>query len=184
MRQNRTGQTAADNKEARATVTLPAELLTLLADDPAMYDSIDKKRQFLAQYMDACIHDISGEKAEIPVTELAAGLRHKAEWIREHIRKTEWVEDAKGNGWFNGYYDDHGERVEGEFDSGVRMMLTGQVFSVMAGTASDEQIAKIAKSADRRLQRSMSRRWTLSAAVSIRESRSTLTAGEEDFIIT
>ncbi len=150
-RKNRTGQKAAEDKEIWATVTISKELITLLTDDPALYDSIEEKQRLLAQYMDTCIHDIDGEKAEIFVTELAAGLRHKAEWIREHIRKTEWVEDAEGNGWFNGYYDDHGERVEGEFDSGVRMMLTGQVFSVMAGTASDDQIAKIAKSADRYL---------------------------------
>ena len=31
------------------------------------------------------------------------------------------------------------------------MMLTGQVFSIMAGTATDEQIRQITKSADRYL---------------------------------
>lgn len=140
-----------EKKGAQATVTLSQEIITLLEDDPALYDSIEEKQQLLERYMDTCIHDVDGEKAEIFVTELAAGLRHKAEWIREHIRKTEWVEDSEGNGWFNGYYDNHGERVEGEFDSGVRMMLTGQVFSVMAGTASDAQVEKIVKSADRYL---------------------------------
>ena len=42
-------------------------------------------------------------------------------------------------------------QVEGEMRSGVRMMLTGQVFSIMAGTATDEQIRQITKSADRYL---------------------------------
>lgn len=41
---------------------------------------------------------------------------------------------------FNGYYDNHGRQVEGDTKTGVRMMLTGQVFSIMAGTATEEQI--------------------------------------------
>lgn len=135
----------------QATVTLSQELLMLLTDDPVLYDSTERKQQLLEKYVNTCLHDVGGAQAEVFVTELTAGLRHKAEWIKEHIRKTEWVEDSEGNGWFNGYYDNHGERVEGEFDSGVRMMLTGQVFSIMAGTASDHQIGKIAESADRYL---------------------------------
>ncbi len=135
----------------KATVPLSKELLTLLTDNPALYDSIEKKRRLLEAYMDTCIHDVTGEQINVSVTELAAGLRHKAEWLKEHIRQTEWVEDSEGNGWFNGYYDNHGKRVEGEFDTGVRMMLTGQVFSVMAGTASKEQTEQIIKSADRYL---------------------------------
>ena len=66
----------------------------------------------------------------------------------EHIRNNEWVTDANGNGWFNGYYDNSGRQVEGEHENGVRMMLTGEVFSVMAGTATKEQTAEIIKSAD------------------------------------
>ena len=46
----------------------------------------------------------------------------------EHIRKNEWVKDSEENGWFNGYYDNHGRQVEGDTKTGVRMMLTGQVF--------------------------------------------------------
>ncbi len=51
-------------------------------------------------------------------------------------------------GWFNSYYDNHGRAVEGITDNGVRMMLTGQVFAVMSGTASEEQVRKICRSAD------------------------------------
>ena len=56
----------------------------------------------------------------------------------EHIRKNEWVKDSEESGWFNGYYDNHGRQVEGDTKTGVRMMLTGQVFPIMAGTATDE----------------------------------------------
>lgn len=135
----------------RETVTLTEGLAILLRDDAALYDSVEAKQKLLQEYLDTCAHDISGEGAEFSVAELAANFRHKAEWMREHIRKTEWVEDSHGNGWFNGYYDNHGNRVEGEFENGVRMMLTGQVFSIMAGTATEGQTARITKSADRYL---------------------------------
>lgn len=62
--------------------------------------------------------------------------------------------DADGNtaaGWFNSYYDNHGRRVEGFTENGVRMMLTGQVFAVMSGTATDAQVRGIIRSADRYL---------------------------------
>ncbi len=79
---------------------------------------------------------------------MTANLTEKADWMAGHIRMTEWVKDKKGNGWFNGYYDNHGRQVEGEHEKGVRMMLTGQVFAIMGGTATEEQIRSIVKSAD------------------------------------
>ena len=60
----------------------------------------------------------------------------------EHIRKQEWIEGEEGEGWFNSYYDDNKNAAEGFFDSGVRMMLTGQVFAIMSGTADKGQISK------------------------------------------
>ena len=74
--------------------------------------------------------------------------------MKEHIRKSEWIqgtEENKDEGWFNSYYDNHKNPVEGYFDNGVRMMLTGQVFSVMSETAKKEQVRKICNSADRYL---------------------------------
>ena len=50
--------------------------------------------------------------------------------------------DAEGNGWFNGYYDNNGNQVEGVHGGNVRMMLTSQVFSIMSGTADAEMTAK------------------------------------------
>lgn len=68
-----------------------------------------------------------------------------------HVRNHEWIKGEGQEGWFNSYYDDSKNAVEGFFDQGVRMMLTGQVFAVMSGTATDEQIHAICKSADRYL---------------------------------
>lgn len=70
-----------------------------------------------------------------------------ADWLMNHLRSQEWLEE----GWFNSYYDNSKRRVEGIFDSGVRMMLTGQVFAIMSGTATDRQIGSICESADKYL---------------------------------
>ena len=51
-------------------------------------------------------------------------------------------------GWFNSYYDNHKNAVEGIFGDQVRMMLTGQVFAIMSNTATQDQIKQICKSAD------------------------------------
>lgn len=124
------------------------EMRILLETGRAVYDSSDEKGRTLRKYVEACRHNISGETAALGIEELAANLREKADWMAEHIRMTEWVKDEKGNGWFNGYYDNHGRQVEGEHEKGVRMMLTGQVFAIMGGTATEEQIRSIVKSAD------------------------------------
>lgn len=63
----------------------------------------------------------------------------------EHIRVQEWIAEDEAHGWFNGYYDDHKNPVEGCKDGKVRMMLTSQVFAIMSGTATPDQIRKIAR---------------------------------------
>jgi len=140
-------------KTGKQTVALAAEMVLLLEDDEKLYQSVDKKLAVLDSYLTACEHEVSGDKAEICIEKLAANLKKKADFMMRHIRETEWVTDGEGNGWFNGYYDNHGERVEGIINDSVRMMLTGQVFSIMAGTADEAQVAAIAKSADKYLYR-------------------------------
>ena len=67
--------------------------------------------------------------------------------MQEHIRRTEWVTDSKGNGWFNGYYDNQGRALEGEKNGKVSMMLTGQVFAIMNETSTVQQTEQIINSA-------------------------------------
>lgn len=129
------------------SVTLLKEIEVLLKEE-GLYDDAEAKREILLTYMEKCKRTISGEQMEIDTLELATNLEHKGQWILNHIRQTEWVTDGKGNGWYNGYYDNSGNRVEGVHADQIRMMLTGQVFSVMGGTASEEQIEAIVKSAD------------------------------------
>lgn len=140
-------------KTGCAQIELAEELKSLLAGDTALYEDIQAKQKLLSDYTDACRHNLSGKTVFLETAEIAKNLREKSDWIMEHIRRSEWVEDGQGNGWFNGYYDNSGNQVEGAHESGVRMMLTSQVFSIMGGTATTEQIAEIAKSADRYLYR-------------------------------
>ncbi len=132
-------------------IEVAEEMEILFTDDAALYNDIKAKNELLEKYGKSCRHNISGKTVKIPVTEAAKSLRNKSEWMMEHIRKTEWVTDEEGNGWFNGYYDNNGRQVEGVIDEQVRMMLTGEVFSIMAGTATEDQIKAITKSADKYL---------------------------------
>ena len=138
-------------KTGNETVLLAKELLILLNVDKTVFDRIDEKKQVLDAYCETVKHTISGEKVNVRCDELCSILDSMGDWIGEHIRNTEWTTDKDGDGWFNGYYDNSGNAVEGDFPTGIRMMLTGQVFTVMADVATDEQVVAIAKSADKYL---------------------------------
>ncbi len=124
------------------------EVRTLLETDREVYESPAKKERVLGQYVKACRHSVSGKTVTVRIDALADNLEEKADRMAAHIRQAEWVTDQAENGWFNGYYDNHGRQVEGAHEEGVRMMLTGQVFAIMGGTATDDQIRSIVKSAD------------------------------------
>lgn len=111
------------------------------------YDNISAKHEVLNKYFHATNHRISGEMISLEVSRLADDLRGKASWMMEHIRKTEWLEE----GFFNGYYDNDGERVEGRKGKMVRMSLTSQVFPIMSGVALDEQVREAFSAANRYL---------------------------------
>lgn len=127
------------------------ELGLLLEENSAVYESITEKQAILKRYCTAVRHKINGERLQISASELAANLKNKAAWIKKHIREKEWITNKEGFSWFNGYYDNHGRRVEGDFSNGVRMMLTGQVFAIMSEIATKEQVEEIVRSADRYL---------------------------------
>lgn len=78
-------------------------------------------------------------------------LRQKANRIKEHIREKEWITVKSGHSFFNGYYDNRGRRVEGDHKNGVRMTLTGQVFPIMSGIATEEQAKEAYRSAKKYL---------------------------------
>lgn len=131
-------------------IEIAQELEPLLASGHELYENADKKRELLHKYTEQCTHNISGNTIWIDLDQLCENLEEKSEWLMENIRQHEWIQDNE-NGWFNGYYDNHKQKVECCSDGNVRMMLTSQVFAIMSRTAQDEQIKAICKCADQYL---------------------------------
>jgi cellobiose phosphorylase len=144
-------------------VRLAKELLILLdsisskpCDNPTAkpcdYNSIEAKKEVLfGKYFKTAQPELSGDKVEVTIEDLAKDLRRKGQWIFEHIRRQEKIsveESGKTFTWFNGYYDNQGKRVEGDTSGRVRMTLTGQVFALMSGLAGSEDAQAITASVD------------------------------------
>ncbi|WP_310602036.1 GH36-type glycosyl hydrolase domain-containing protein, partial [Anaerosporobacter sp.] len=131
-------------------VEIAQEMSVLLEQDVVLYESIAQKKALLKEYYVKCGRNISGKKVSVSCKELISNLKQKAEWLKQHIRENEWIEESQ-DGWFNGYYDNSGEKVEGVFEQGVRMMLTSQVFTIMSETATAEQVKQMTSAADKYL---------------------------------
>ncbi|MBM3244869.1 MAG: cellobiose phosphorylase [Candidatus Omnitrophica bacterium] len=132
-------------------VTVLKELLPLLDTlqaAPVDYSNPEMKLRTLDSYFKAVKYEISGETISLPAGSLIADLEKKAEWLSGHIRKNEWLEC----GFFNGYYNNSQERVEGKIRGSIRMTLTGQVFAIMSGVALPGQITTLFKNIKKYLQ--------------------------------
>ena len=129
-------------------VDLAAEIKILLDGDhqSVKYDAVTEKQQRLQTYFASCRHTISGDNVSLRTNDLAADIQCKADWMTEKIRTQEWLDGEDGVGWFNGYYDNLGRRVEGNHDGRVYMTLTGQVFPLMCGIATEDQADSIIRS--------------------------------------
>jgi len=132
-------------------VELAEELLVLLSGNDELYDKVEEKRKVLKEYCSKCRHNIRGKVIGIDCNELISNIEGKAKWLKNHIQKNEWISNKEGYSWYNGYYDNNARRVEGDGEYGTRMMLTGQVFTIMSSTATEEQVKSIVKAADRYL---------------------------------
>jgi cellobiose phosphorylase len=134
-------------------VKLAAELMLLLdtLSEPVDYESVVAKQRRLTDYFATCPHALAGTEITVPLSDLAQDLSAKAKWLYTHLRTQERIRNREGFAWFNGYYDNHGQRVEGDHPNGVRMTLTGQVFALMGGIATDEQALEIIQAVDRYL---------------------------------
>ena len=133
-------------EEGHESLALSTPLAALL-DFPAEGWGIpEKMRQGLLGYCASA--DRVWESTSCTAAGLAGKLLAMAGWIRSHIARTEWVGDGADLHWFNSYYDNSGRQVEGLRGETVRMMLTGQVFCILSGTASHEQVREIVRAAD------------------------------------
>ncbi len=143
---------AAENSIEK--VELAAELSILLdtIERDFNYNSVDYKKGVLSDYRRSCNRGISGRKIEVNLTDLISDLESKGQSIFEHLNQNEWIETEAGDRFYNGYYDDDGQRLAGDHPQGVRMTLTGQVFPVMAGVADEDRIQQVVDSADKYLK--------------------------------
>ena len=135
-------------KTGQIEMEILEELLPLIDTKEEVFADRDLKKAVLAEYCNKLKHFNSGRRVTVSALETAQSLRTKAAWIKENIRSQEWLEMGE-YGFFNGYYDNNGCRLEHLTQEKTDMMLTSQVFTIMSRTASDPQIAKIIKTADR-----------------------------------
>ncbi|WP_058300860.1 GH36-type glycosyl hydrolase domain-containing protein [Gorillibacterium timonense] len=144
---------ALRDRKGESTVEVAEEIL-LLMDTIGCgvdYDSVEARRAQLERFYDAAPGKVTGRKTAVEADQLIADLNAKAAWLTEHLREQEWLRSQDGEEWFNGYYNNDGERVEGDHPNGVRITLTGQVFPIMGGVATEEQIGKMVHAVDRYL---------------------------------
>ena len=129
-------------------IDLAEELQVLLTGSNEVYDNVEEKQNILKDYCNKSKHNISGKVIGICCDDLILNIEEKAKWLKEHIQKNEWISNKEGYSWYNGYYDNNARRVEGDGELGTRMMLTGQVFTIMSKTATVEQVESIIKASD------------------------------------
>lgn len=109
------------------------------------------RRERLGAYRVRCAAGFSGKKIHLSAEAIARDLKLKGDALAGHLREHEWVKASSGHAWFNGYYDNQSRRVEGETEAGVRMTLTGQVFPILSGVATNEQVQQCFAAAKRYL---------------------------------
>jgi cellobiose phosphorylase len=142
------------NRRGVHSIALARELDLLLDRLPGnrrIAYGIRAKQQRLDTYLRQVAGDPEGKVREVSTRDLARDLRAKSRDIRQRIRKREWVQLSKREACFNGYYDNRGRRVAGPHPKGARMTLSGQVFPLMAGVATPEQVEQIMRTVQQRL---------------------------------
>ncbi len=143
------------NKKVRLAKELKILLDTLSAKKCNDNNPKEKRKLLFERYFKAVQPQISGEQIEIHAEDLVNDLREKGQWIFEHIQRREKVSLKEGSQeyhWFNGYYDNQGKKVEGQKGGSVQMSLTGQVFAIMSGLATNGEIKGVVQSVNRFLK--------------------------------
>ena len=123
-------------------------LFDTISSSPINYNNNNAKNKLLYKYFALTEGRISGDTITLYKQEIIKDLKRKSDWLLNKIRKSEWLKE----GFFNGYYDDDGKRVEGRAENTLRMTLTGQVFPIMSGIADANQVKAIFLNACRSLQ--------------------------------
>ncbi|MDP3042162.1 MAG: cellobiose phosphorylase [Candidatus Omnitrophota bacterium] len=124
-------------KCGRKELEVAEELKILLTD--FNYQDIAQKHKLLERYFSKTKENLSGKKIRLEAVALSRILSKKSLWMKKYIQKSEWLKE----GFFNGYYDNRKNKVDGKKGNLLRMTLASQVFPIMSGVASPGQIKKI-----------------------------------------
>ncbi|MEC9485208.1 MAG: hypothetical protein UMR38_04980 [Candidatus Izemoplasma sp.] len=128
-----------------ATITLFSALDILL--HAAKVEGVQTKQDILSQYFDR-VSTGSLETKTYNTLKVAKHLNQLGEELLSQVRENEFLAN-ESEGWFNGYYDNNGLPLDNI--SNKDMTLTPQVFAIMSGAATDEQIDQIIQASDRYL---------------------------------
>jgi cellobiose phosphorylase len=120
------------------------EELSILIDFDNYIDT-NSRKDLLMEYFAKVEKNISGAIKEYNTSLLSSKLINKGQVLLDQVRTNEWMQ-LNNEGWFNGYYDGDGYRLESIEDK--HMTLTGQVFAIFSGAATKSQIETIIESAD------------------------------------
>lgn len=112
-----------------------------------------EKRARLQTYFQSVKHQVSGKTVSLPTKELIADLRRKQAFFADHLNQNEWIESNDHSmGWYNGYYDKEGVRLESADSATLKMTLTGQVFPLMAGIVPKHRLPLLLAAVKRNLR--------------------------------
>jgi len=127
-------------------ITIFAEMERLINDD-INYTDYKAKNALLHDYFVSVSHKLSGNVKSLKIEDIIKSLEKKITHLKEHLQNEEWIDINEDQGFYIGYYDNLGRRLEGIVDKEVQMTLTGQVFTIMSGLASLKQIRKVINTA-------------------------------------
>lgn len=125
------------------------EFATLLTDIGIEALSIEARHERLNAFFASVEHQLSGNLVQLDINVVTRNLRQKADKLIQTVRHEEWLESQASLGWFNGYYDNDGQPLDSIEQP--TMTLTGQVFTLMGATATDEQAKKMVKTTRQQL---------------------------------
>jgi len=136
------------NQEKIALLKEALPLLDTLTSRKIDYSKVPAKRKLLEKYFQSVKGDILGKRIFLDKQSVIRDLKNKSDWMYKHIRNKAWLKE----GFFNGYYDNSGQRVEGNIKGVMRMTLAGQVFPLMSGIANKKQAGDLINNAWRHLR--------------------------------
>ncbi|MEJ2594175.1 MAG: cellobiose phosphorylase [bacterium] len=112
------------------------------------YDDPKAKQDRLNSYFEKVRKQVSGKKIPVKMDDLIADLREKSDHISSLLRDQEWITVEKGEGFFNGHYDNLGQAIDGINDKEIQMDLTTQVMTIMHKVSTESQTAAIMRAAE------------------------------------